>query len=75
MRNKKVVGAMLLNLSGRTDDVRRMIKTGLGYTQKSDDRIPELEAAIDFGLVNPTVRYSPARGQGLSRFYTTAADP
>lgn len=47
-RPTQVVGAMLLNLSGRTDDVRRMIRDGARYTSlqtpyhKSEPPKPEI---------------------------------
>ncbi|EKX40522.1 hypothetical protein GUITHDRAFT_113308 [Guillardia theta CCMP2712] len=72
LRDRRVVGAMLLNLNERTDDVRNLIRSGLRYQHRmSEDsgsqRILELEDAIELGLESPICRHSSARGQGIMR--------
>jgi len=67
LRDRRVVGAMLINVTDRTDDVRRLIRSGLKYRHRTEQGIPELEEAITLGFVNPTCRHSSAKGVGLMR--------
>ena len=70
MKDKRVVGAMLLNLTEMKDQVRELIRNRLTYenrVQASDgsQRIQGLEECLDFNLTNPVCRHSSARGQGI----------
>jgi len=67
LRDRKVVGAMLINVTERTDDVRRLIRSGLKYRHRTEQGIPELEDAINLNFADPTCRHSSAKGVGLMR--------
>jgi len=79
LRDKRVVGAMLLNLSESTDQVKDLISNRLTYDCRVQEaggsqRIRELEECIDLDLTNPVCRHSSARGQGLMRNNTNSTN-
>jgi len=72
LKDKRVVGAMLLNLTDMKDQVRELIRNRLTYqcrVQAADgsQRIQDLEHCLDLSLSNPVCRHSSARGQGIMR--------
>jgi len=75
LKDRRIVGAMLLNLADHKDDVIHLLRTGTKYHHKSDQGIPELETAIDFGLVDPICRHSSAKGIGMLRSNNSGREP
>jgi len=79
LKDKRVVGAMLLNLSESTEQVKDLISNRLTYECRVQEaggsqRIQELEECIDLDLTNPICRHSSARGQGLMRNNTNSTN-
>jgi len=62
LRDRKVVGALVLNMSERVEDVRKLIRSGTVYKNRSEQGIPELEHALDLRLASPVYRLTSARG-------------
>mmetsp|Transcript_16549 Transcript_16549/g.39052 ORF Transcript_16549/g.39052 Transcript_16549/m.39052 type:complete len:607 (+) Transcript_16549:51-1871(+) len=62
LKNRQVVGAMLLNASAYTGEVKDLIRAGNRYDHRSERGLTDLEKAIDYKLRNTTYRHSTARG-------------